>query len=129
MTIRAFLSIIAVLGIVHGVAFIVAPYWVASIYGLEQSIAIALLSRFFGAALLAWSAILWLTRSFRDEAAVRAVLLSTGIAEAISVCVAVMGTLAGTLNMMGWVAVLIYLFGAIGCGYFLFGPSRLADRV
>jgi hypothetical protein len=27
---------------------------------------------------------------------------------------------------MGWVAVLIYLFGAVGCYYFLTGPKRLA---
>jgi hypothetical protein len=68
MTIRICLSIIGALGIIHGIAFIVAPYQVASTYGLEQSLAVALVSRFFGGALLAWGAILWLARSFRDEA-------------------------------------------------------------
>jgi hypothetical protein len=99
---------------------------VASTYGLEQSLAVALVSRFFGAALIAWGAILWFAGRFRDEAAVRAVLIPTCIAEAISVCIAIAGTLAGTLNAMGWVAVLIYLFGSVGCGYFLTGQKRLA---
>ena len=126
MTIRVFLSIIGALGVIHGAAFIAAPYEVASIYGLEQSLGVAFVSRLFGAALVAWGAILWLTGSFRDEAAVRAVLVSTCVAEAVSLCVVVLGTLAGTLNAMGWVAVLIYLFGAVGCLYFLTGPKRLA---
>ena len=126
MTIKLFLSIIGALGVVHGVAFIIAPDQVASIYGLQPSPAVALVSRLFGGALVAWGAILWLAKSFRDEAAVRAVLISTAVAETISLCVVVVGTLAGTLNAMGWVAVLIYLSGAAGCAYFLMGEKQLA---
>jgi hypothetical protein len=126
MTIRIFLSIIGALGVIHGAAFIIAPYQVASTYGLEQSLAVAFVSRLFGGALVAWGAILWLARSFRDDAAVRAVLIATGVAEAVSLCVVILGTLAGTLNAMGWVAVLIYLFGAVGCLYFLAGQKRPA---
>jgi hypothetical protein len=92
MTIRAFLSIIGALGVIHGVAFIIAPYQVASFYGLEQSLAVAFVSRLFGGALLAWGAILWLAKSFREEAAVRTVLVSTGIAEAVSLWVVIAGT-------------------------------------
>jgi hypothetical protein len=125
MTIRIFLSIIGALGVIHGIAFIIAPYQVASIYGLEQSLAVAFISRLFGGALVAWGAILWLAKTFRDEAAVRAVLISTCIAEVISLCFVVQSTLVGTLNAMGWVAVLIYAFGAVGCGYFLTGQKRL----
>jgi hypothetical protein len=58
MTIRIFLSIIGALGVIHGIAFIVAPYQVASIYSLEQSMAVAFISRLFGGALVAWGAIL-----------------------------------------------------------------------
>jgi hypothetical protein len=126
MTIRLFLSIIGALGVVHGVAFIIAPDQVASVYGLQTSAAVALVSRLFGGALVAWGAILWQAKSFRDEAAIRAVLISTAVAEAISLCFVVQSTMAGTMNAMGWVAVLIYLFGAAGCGYFLTGQKRLA---
>jgi hypothetical protein len=38
-----------------------------------------------------------------------------------------MGTLAGTTNALGWSTVLIYLFAAVGSGYFLMGrTSRLS---
>lgn len=126
MTIKRFLSIIGALGVIHGAAFVIAPYEVASIYGLEQSLGVAFVSRLFGAALVAWGAILWLAGSFRDEAAVRAVLVSTCVAEAVSLCVVILGTLTGTLNAMGWVAVAIYLLGAVGCLYFLTGQNRPA---
>jgi len=125
MTFGVFLSIIATLGVGHGIAFIVAPDQVASIYGLEPSAPLALMSRLFGGALLAWGAILWSTKSFRDEAAIRSVLISTAIAEAISLLFVVQSTLTGTMNAVGWVAVLIYLFGATGCSYFLIGQKRL----
>ncbi len=126
MTIKLFLSIIGALGVLHGAAFIVAPDQVGSIYGLQPSPAVALLSRLFGGALVAWGAIIWLAKGFRDEAAVRAVLISTAVAEAISIYFVIQSTLAGTMNAMGWVALLIYLFGAVGCAYFLTGQKRLA---
>ena len=126
MTIKLFLSIVGALGVLHGAAFIVAPDQVGSIYGLQPSPAVALLSRLFGGALVAWGAIIWLAKGFRDEAAVRAVLISTAVAEAISIYFVIQSTLAGTMNAMGWVALLIYLFGAVGCAYFLTGQKRLA---
>jgi hypothetical protein len=126
MTIRVFLSIIAILGIVHGIAFIIAPERVAASYGLVVSPSSVLTARLFGGALLAWCTILWAARSFRDEGAVRSVLVATCFAEAVSLVVVIAATLVGTMNAMGWVAVAIYLFGAVGCVYFITGQKRLA---
>jgi hypothetical protein len=125
MKIGVFLSIIAALAVVHGIAFIIAPDQVVSLYGLQNTIAVTLMSRLFGGALIAWGAIVWSTKSFRDEAAIRAVLMWTAIANVISVLFVIQSTLSGTMNAMGWVAVLIYLFGVAGCGYFLMGQKRL----
>ena len=125
MTLKAFLSIISIVAVAHGIAFLVAPEQVAKLYGMASSPAVVLMARFFGGALVAWGAILWSTKSFTEEAAIRAVLLSTAVAEAIGVLTAVTGTVADTLNAMGWLAVLIYAFGAVGCLYFLIGQKRL----
>lgn len=125
MTLKLFLSIVAFLGVVHGVGFLIAPDQIAALYGLPASPAVALMSRFFGGALLAWCGILWAARGFRDEAAIRAVLISTAIAEAIGVLTAFAGTVSGTLNGLGWLAVVIYLFGTAGCAYFATGHKGL----
>jgi hypothetical protein len=71
--------------------------------------------------------ILWLARDFRDEAAVRAVLIGTLTGDVVNLVAATMGTLAGTTNALGWSTVLIYLFAAVGSGYFLMArTSRLS---
>ena len=38
---------------------------------------------------------------------------------AVNFVVAILATLSGTINALGWTTVLIYLFGAAGAGYFL----------
>lgn len=126
MNLRMFLAILAVLAIAHGIAFVLAPELVDAIYGLSQSPAVALMSRLFGGALLAWGGMIWSARDFRDEAAVRAVLICTGAPEVVGFITTVVATLSGTLNAMGWVAAVIYLFGASGCGYFLVASPKVS---
>jgi hypothetical protein len=60
---------------------------------------------------------------------VRGVFIATIIGNTVGLIVVVMGTTAGTLNSMGWVAALIYLFGAAGSGYFVMARSpQLSSR-
>jgi uncharacterized membrane protein len=124
MTIRMFFTILAVLSFLFGVGFVLAPDQVLANYGIEHSPALALVGRLFGGALLALGVILWLSRDFRDEAAVRAVLVAVVIGDVVNLVVATMGTLAGTANALGWSTVLIYLFAAVGSGYFLMAQTR-----
>jgi hypothetical protein len=119
MTIRTFFAILAVLSVLFGIGFVLAPTQVLANYGIEHSPALALLGRLFGGALLTLGVILWLARDFRDEAAIRTVLVAALIGDAVNLVVATMGTLSGVVNALGWTTVLIYLFGAAGSGYFL----------
>src|ERR1700682_3449198 len=118
MTIKTFFMILAVLAVVHGIGFVLIPEQVASAYGMATSASSRLTAQLFGGALLAWGVIVSLAREFSRDA-VRGVLIGTVIGDVVSLIVAAMGTLAGTMNAMGWVAVLIYLFSAVGCAYFL----------
>jgi hypothetical protein len=119
MTIRTFFAILAVLSVLFGIGFVLAPAQVLANYGIEHSPALALLGRLFGGALLTLGIILWLARDFRDDAAIRTVLVAVLIGDALNLVVATMGTLSGVVNALGWSTVLIYLFGAAGSGYFL----------
>src|ERR1700738_3226406 len=102
MTIKMFFAILAVLSFLFGVGFVLAPDQVMANYGIEHSPALALVGRLFGGALLALGAILWLARDFRDEAAVRAVLIGILIGDVVNLLVATMGTLSGASNALGW---------------------------
>jgi hypothetical protein len=119
MTIRTFFAIFAVLSLLFGIGFVLAPAQVLSNYGIESSPAIALMSRLFGGTLLAMAVILWCARDFRDGAALRAILIATVIADAVNLVVSIVATSSGTINALGWTTVLIYLCGAVGAGYFL----------
>lgn len=119
MTIRMFFAILAVLSVLFGIGFVLAPAQVLANYGIEHSPALALLGRLFGGALLTLGIILWLARDFRDDAAIRTVLVAALVGDAVNLVVATMGTLSGVVNALGWSTVLIYLFAAAGSGYFL----------
>src|SRR5664280_1855817 len=129
MTIRIFFSVLAVLSFLFGIGFVVAPGQVLANYGIENSPALAPVGRLFGGALLTLGVILWLARDFRNEAAVRAVLIGALIGDAVNLVVAAMGTLSGASNALGWSTVLIYLYGVLGSGYFLAArTSQLSHR-
>ena len=119
MTIKTSFAIFAVLSALFGIGFVLAPGPVLSNYGIESSVAIALMSRLFGGTLLAMAVILWSAREFHDESALRAVLVGTCIADVVNCVVAFLATSSGTINALGWTTVLIYLCGAAGAAYFL----------
>ena len=73
----------------------------------------------FGGTLLAMAVILWSARDFHDQAAVRAVLIGSGVSDVVNLVVALLAVTSGTVNALGWSTVLIYLCGALGAGYFL----------
>jgi hypothetical protein len=128
MTLKMFFTIIAVLALVHGIGFVLLPEQVAASYGLATSASTVLMARLFGAALLGLGVIFWLAR-FGAPESVSGVLIATIIGNTVGLIVVVMGTAAGTLNALGWVAALIYLFGAAGAGYFVVArPPQPASR-
>ena len=128
MTIKTFFAIIAVLALVHGVGFVLAPEQVAASYGMAISASTVLMARLFGGALVGLGLIFWFARDGSSEST-RGVLIPTIIGNIVGLIVVVMGTMAGTLNSLGWVAALIYLFGAAGSAYFVMARSpQLSSR-
>jgi vacuolar-type H+-ATPase subunit I/STV1 len=128
MTIKTFFTIIAVLALAHGAGFVMVPEQVSASYGMAISPATLLMARLFGAALLGLGLIFWFARNGSRES-VRSVFIATVIGNTVGLIVVVLGTMAGTLNSMGWIAALIYLFGAAGSAYYLMtGSPQLSSR-
>ncbi len=118
MTVRTYFAIFAVLSLLFGIGFVLAPALVLSNYGVAESSTVVLMARLFGGTLLAIAVIQWSARDF-PVAAVRPILMGLCIADAVNLVVSIMATMAGTINALGWSTVLIYLCGAVGAGYFL----------
>lgn len=125
MTLRNYFTIFAVLSLLFGVGFVLAPGQVLANYGMESSSAIAVMSRLFGGTLLAMAIIQWLARDFHNEAATRAVLIGVFVSDAVNLLVATAATSSGTINALGWSTVAIYLVGAAGAAYFLMSGKAL----
>src|SRR5256885_4578435 len=65
MTLKTFFAIFALLSVLFGIGFVLAPGQVLSNYGVENSPAIAVMSRLFGGTLLAIAVIFWSARRSR----------------------------------------------------------------
>jgi hypothetical protein len=129
MALKTFFAVFAVLAALFGIGFVAAPNDVLAMYGVPASAHVALMARLFGGTLLGLAVIQWLSRDLRDERASSGLLMGLGISHVVNLLISISATLAGTINALGWTTVLIYLCGAVGCGYFLKERgSALANR-
>ena len=124
MNLRTFLTISALVALVYGLGLILVPASLATLYGIGTGASEMLFARSFGAQLLALGVIQWLTKDLTG-ASVRPIIIGGLIANGIGTIVALMGTLGGVMNALGWSAVVIYLLLGLGFAYFQFmAPSK-----
>jgi hypothetical protein len=61
----------------------------------------------------------WFARNVAEAVARRAIVLSLFVYDAIAFIAMLLIQLSGGMNLLGWGVVAIYLFFAVGFGYFL----------
>ncbi|MFQ5595826.1 MAG: hypothetical protein ACE5HA_16895 [Anaerolineae bacterium] len=120
MKLSTLLVINAIVALVYGISFVLVPATVLSLYGVTQGPGETLTGQFFGVALIAIGLLTWFARDVTDSEAQRAIILALLISDVIGVIVAVLGTLSGVMNAVGWSAAVIYLLLALGYAYFQF---------
>ena len=104
----------SVLALVFGLGFLVVPATVLAVYGLPGDPATILLARFFAVALVQLGLSVYLLRETRDPATLRALGIGGTVGSICGVLVALMGTMNGITNSMGWSTVAIYAFLTVG---------------
>lgn len=117
MKLGTLLVIDGAVGVVFGIAFVLAPAQVLSAYGTTLGAAGLFMTRLFGAALIQIGALALLARNVADASAQRTIVLAYFIALVIGFVVALQGQLAGIANALGWSTVVLYLLLALGFGY------------
>src|SRR5687767_2436109 len=126
MRLSTLLLIAGLLGILFGLAFLLAPAATLAPYGASTDAAGILMTRFFGAALLQLGLVLYLVRNVAEPAAQRAIVTGSFLGSAAGLLVALMGQLSGLINSLGWTTVLIYGLLMIGYASFMFARPRTA---
>jgi len=113
------MTVTAVGSLLFGLAYLLAPASVASLYGITLDPS-SQYPRYFGSALLGFAAILWLGRKVTSGPALRAILVGGFVASITGLVVAVFQALNGPGNALVWSAVVIYLLLSLGFADFVF---------
>lgn len=108
----------AVVAVAYGLGFVLAPGVLADIYGMDNTPSVYLMGQLFGVELIAVGLLCWFIKNDTDAVNIPKIILALLIADIVGLVVSLMGTLAGTLNALGWSAVLIYLVLVVGYAYF-----------
>jgi hypothetical protein len=119
MSVRTFLAVSAVIAALFGLGFILLPNGLASLYGVTLDPIGIYLAQLFGAALIGLAIINW---SVRDAREMDGVLLGNLVANTIGFLITLFGQVGrtGGINAFGWITVALYLFLAVGYGYYRF---------
>lgn len=110
----------AVVAAVFGVAFLLIPNQVGSLYDVEVNEILTFVVRLLGAAFIEIAGVTWLARNAEDSTARRAIVLALFVGNAIGFVVALIGVINNVVAAVGWGNVAIYLLLALGYGYFQF---------
>ena len=119
MKLTTFLIMKSIVCIVFGIGFVALPALTGSIYEITLDPDGLIMTRFFGAAFLGIGLILWLCKD-SEWNILKGITLSLFIADIIGFVVALTGQLSSNLNTLGWINVALWLFFALGLGYFRF---------
>lgn len=122
MKLTGFLTLKAVISTFLGIALILVPVPLMSIYGAALDSSGALMAQMAGASLLGIGLICWFNKN-ADSQVLSGVTLSLFIADGIGFVVVLMGMLSGQMSALGWMTVALYLLFTLGMGYFRFMKS------
>lgn len=123
MKLNTMMTINALIAAVFGFAFVLIPWQVVMLYGLEPNPPLHYVGRLFGVALVTFAIMTWSARNSADSEARKAIILALFVGDALGFMVALIGQLGGVVNALGWSTVAIYLLLTIGFGYFQFSKQ------
>jgi hypothetical protein len=115
-----FMAVATVLALVFGLAFLLIPVQLVSLYDITlgpdgQWIARCLGSTFVGIAVATWSG-----RNSPQGEALRAIMLGDFALSSIGLVAALLYAVYGSANALVWSTAAIYAFVIVGFGYFQF---------
>ena len=95
------------------------PGFFYDLFGVTLTVGGLFVAREYGASLMGNMLVAWYARDAAQSVARRAIILGLTVYDAVGFAFALVATISGVLNPLGWLAVVIYLFFTVGFGYFL----------
>ena len=123
MKLKTLLIIKAIVCLCLGIPILFVPDFIYSIFGGTLSAGGIFAAREYGASMMGNLMLTWFARNSEESETRWAIVLALFVYDAIGCLVTIVAILSGTLNPLGWLVVALYLFLALGFGYFLL-PRR-----
>ena len=120
MKLTTLMIIKAIVCLGFGILLVAIPGPLMSLFGVTLQDGGVLMARLYGASLLGNLMLTWFSKNDPGSQALRAAILGLFVYDAVGLVVAVIATLSGVMNLLGWSIVAIYLFFTVGFGYFQF---------
>jgi hypothetical protein len=121
MKLSVLFMINAVVAILFGLGFVLAPATVLSFYAVELPSAGLYIARLLGCAFIGFGIITWILRNEAEgSGAVRGVLLGLWVSELLGFVFSLYYQLQPVANNLGWLTVALYLLLGLGFLYFYF---------
>lgn len=119
MKLKTMLLIKAVVCLCFGILILFFPIFTYSIFGATLAAGGIFAAREYGASLIGNLMLVWYARNSTESDARRAIVIALFVYDAIGFIVTLVAIFAGALNSLGWLVAALYLFLAVGFGYFL----------
>jgi hypothetical protein len=123
MTLKTMFIIKAVVCLCFGIAILLLPNFTYSIFGATLAAGGVFAAREYGASMMGNMLLAWVARDSQESDARRAIVLALFVYDAIGFIVTLVAIFTGAVNSLGWLVAALYLFLALGFGYFLL-PSK-----
>jgi hypothetical protein len=119
MKLKTLLIIKAAVCLCLGIPILLVPDFIYSIFGATLAAGGVFAAREYGASLIGNLLLTWFARNSQHSDARWAIILALCVYDALGVVVTLIAILSGVLNPLAWLVVALYLFLALGFGYFL----------
>lgn len=119
MKLKTLMSIKSAICLLFGIALVLVPAQLVSLYGISLTEGGVLMTRLFGASFVLLGLWLGLDRNTQEAESKRAVAISVSVGDVIGCVIMIYASLTGTINALGWFNAVLYLLLAIGFAYSL----------
>ena len=118
MKFRTLMIIKAVVCASFGVFILFAPGTIYTILGISLNQAGYIPARQYAASLFGNLMLTWIAKDSTESVARKAIIVALCVYDAIGFIVTMIALLTGQMNALGWAIAVLYLFLALGFGYF-----------
>jgi hypothetical protein len=123
MKLKTLLVIKAIVCLCLGVPILIVPNFIYTIFGASLAAGGIFAAREYGASMMGNLMLTWYARNSQESEASAAIILALFVYDAFGFFVTLLAIISGALNPLAWLILVIYLFFAVGFGYFLI-PKR-----